>query len=143
MTPFFHDMKPNSAPGIDSFTVEFLWTFWQVLAPLIISAINEMKIKGKLTTTLRTAIMKLIQKGNKDPSNPNSFRPIRLLSVIYKIASCAISNRIKKTLLVIIGRQQQAYMPNDNIGACLLNLLSTINHCNRNKLDGILLLIYF
>ena len=126
-------MKPNSATVIDGFTVKFLRTFWPVLAPPITSAANEMKRKGKITTTLKTAIMKLLQKGNKDPTNPNSFRPISLLSVIYKIASCAISNRIKKTLPVIIGIQQKAYVPNHNIGTCLLILLSTIQHCNKNK----------
>ena len=87
--------------------------------------------------------MKLLQKGNKDPTNPNSFRPISLLSVIYKIASGSISNRLKKTLPVIIGKQQKTYVSNDNIGTFLLNILSTINHCNRNKLDGLLLLIDF
>ena len=102
-----------------------------------------MKTKGKLTTTLRTSIMKLLQKGNKDPTNSNSFRPTNLLFVIYKIASCAISNRIEKNLPVIIGKQQKAYVPNDNIDSCLLNLLSTIQHCNKNKLDGLLLLIDF
>ena len=55
--------------------------------------------------------MKLRQKGNKDPTNPNSFRPISLLSVIYKIANCAISNRLKKALPIIIGKQQKAYVP--------------------------------
>ena len=54
-----------------------------------------MKTKGKLTITLRTATMKLLQKGDKDPTNPNNFCPISLLSVIYKLASCAISNRLK------------------------------------------------
>ena len=101
-----------------------------------------MKKKSKLTTTLRTALMKLLKK-NKDPTNPNSFRSISLLSVIYKVASCAISKRLKKTLPIIIGKQQQVYVPNDNIGTYLLNLLSTINHCNKNKLDGLLLLIDF
>merc|ERR1711888_61449 len=48
--------------------------------------------------------MKLLQKGDKDPTNPNNYRPISLLSAIYKLASCAISNRIKKTLKFIIGK---------------------------------------
>ena len=102
-----NDMKPNSAPGIDGFTVKFLKTFWQSLAPLITKAINHMKVKGKLSITLRTTIMWLLQKGNKDPTNPNYFRPKGLLSVIYKLASCAISNILKKTLGFIIGRQQK------------------------------------
>ena len=89
-------MKPNSAPGIDGFIVKFLRTFWQYLAPLITKEINYMKVKGKLSINLRTAIMQLLQKGNKDPTNPNNFRMISRLSVIYKLASCAISNRLKK-----------------------------------------------
>ena len=88
----FEDMKPNSAPGINVFFCQIPHT----LAPLIIKVINYMK-KGKLSISHRTAIMKLLQKGNMDPTNTNNFRPIILLSAIYKIASCAISNRLKKT----------------------------------------------
>ena len=55
----FKDMKPNSAPGIDGFTVKFFRTFWPSLAPLI---------------------------------------------------------------------------TNDNIGTCLLNLMSTMMHCNKTEL---------
>ena len=106
-----NDMKPNSAPGIDGFTVKFLRGFWPSLKELITRGINIMKTKGKLTITLRTALMKLLQKGEKDPTNPNNFRPISLLSVIYKLASCAISNRLKKTMGYIIRRQQKAYTP--------------------------------
>ena len=125
-------MKPKSAPGQDGFTVKFLRTFWPLLAPLIIAAVNEMK-KTKLTTTLRTTLRKLLQKGNKDSTNPNSFQPISLLSVIYKMASCAISNRLKRALPTINGKQQNAYVGNDNIGSYWLNLLSTLNHCNQKN----------
>ena len=36
----FKDMKPNSALGIEGFTVKFLRTFWPVLAPLITASVN-------------------------------------------------------------------------------------------------------
>ena len=137
------DMKPNSAPGVDGFTVKFLRLFWPSLKDLITQGINLMKKKGKLTITLRTALMKLLQKGDKDPTNPNNYRPISLLSAIYKLASCAISNRIKKTLRYIIGKQQKAYTSSDNIGTCLLNILSTMLHCNKKMKDCLLLLIDF
>ena len=138
-----NDMKPNFAPGVDGFTVKFIRVFWPALKELITRGINQMKTKGKLTITLRTALMKLLQKGEKDPTDPNNFCPISLLSVIYKLASCAISNRLKKTMGYIIGRQQKAYTSSDNIGSCLLNLLATMLHCNTSKLDGLLLLIDF
>ena len=90
------DMKLNSAPGIDGFTVKFIRAFWDHLRPILREAVNNMKEKGKMSATLRTAIMKLLLKSGKDPTSTGSFRPISLLSVLYKIASCAISNRLKK-----------------------------------------------
>ena len=50
---------------------------------------------------------------------------------------------IKKTLKYIIGKQQKAYTSSDNIGTCLLNLLTAMLHCNKSKKDGLLLLIDF
>ena len=97
-----------------------------------------MKTKGKFTITLKTALIKMLQKGKKDPKNQKSPQ-----SVIYKIASCAFSNRLKTALRYIIGRQQKAYTSSENIGSCLLNLLATMLHCNKSKLDGLLLLIDF
>ena len=102
-------MKPNSAPGIDGFIVKFLQLFWPSLKHLITKGINKMKANGKLTITLRTALMKLLQKGEKDTTNPNNYRPISVLSAIYKLASCVISNRMKKTMRYMIGKQQKAY----------------------------------
>ena len=100
------DMKPNSAPGIDGFTVKFIRAFWDSLGPLLRDAVNFMNTQGKMTTTLRIAIMKLLLKSGKDPTSPGSFCRISLLSVLYKVASCAIINRLKKALPYIIAKQQ-------------------------------------
>ena len=72
-----------------------------------------MEKKGMLTITLRTALMKLLQKGDKNPTNPNNHRPISLLSTIYKLASYAISNRIKNIFKYIIWKQQKAYISSE------------------------------
>ena len=129
-------MKGNSAPGIDGFTVNFICEFWTPLGALFTNAVNTSKAKGILTITLRTAIFKLLRKGEKDPTLASNFRPISLLSVIYKLASCVITNRIKKVIPQIIGKQQKAYVPNDNIGSVLLNLLSNMKNYNDKKNSG-------
>ena len=41
------DMKPNSAPGIDGFTVKFIRVFWDSVRLLLREAVNSMKIIGK------------------------------------------------------------------------------------------------
>ena len=98
------DMNGTSAPGVDGFTVNFIRKFLTPLGALVTNAVNNSKCIGKLTITLRTAIFKLLRKGEKDPTLAANFRPISLLSVLYKLASCVITNRIKKVIPQIIGK---------------------------------------
>ena len=139
----FHNMKPHSAPGIDGFSVAFVRNFWTSLDDLVWLSINNMKAKGKLSSTFKAAILKLLRKGDKDSTQAGNFCPISLLSVFYKIASSAISNRIKKMLTHIIGKQQKAYLPHDNIGSVLLNILGMIEQSNDDNTAGLILLIDF
>ena len=93
---FNEDMNGTSAWGVDGFTLNFIRKFWTPLGALVVNAVNNSKSKGKLTTTLRTAIFKLLRKGDKDPSKEANFSPISFISAFYKIASCVIKNVIKK-----------------------------------------------
>ena len=83
-------------PGIDGFTVNFIHEFWPPLGHLVKDAVNESKFKGELTSTMIFAIFTLLLKGERDPTLAANFRPISLLSVIYKLVSCVIKNRLKK-----------------------------------------------
>ena len=78
-------------------------------------------------------MFKILRKGEKDPTLAANFCPVSLLSAFYKIASCVITNIIKKVIPLIIGKQQKAYVPNDNIGSVLIILLSTMQHYNQKK----------
>ena len=124
----FHKMKGGSAPGIDGFTVSWLRQFWFELGSLTTQAINECYNNGELSTTLKTAIVKLLRKGTKDPTLTTNYRPISLLSIHYKLASCAITQRIKPHMAGLIGKQQKAYVDNNVIGSCIINLISMIQH---------------
>ena len=42
-----------------------------------------------------------------------------------------------------MGRQQKAYIGNNNIGSCLINLINMITHCNTSKTNALILLIDF
>ena len=92
------DMKPNSAPGIDGLSVKFVREFWDNLVDLVWLSLLTMKRKGRLIPMLRATILKLLRKDGKDLMLPEIYRPISLLSVFYKVASCAISNILRKCL---------------------------------------------
>ena len=136
-------LKPSSAPGIDGLTVAWIRVFWPELKQIVTLAINECKTSKELSGTFRTAIFKLLRKGQKDPTAPGNFRPISLLSAFYKIASSVITERMKGAIEHVIDISQKAYVTKNNIGSCLINLLSLMEHVNQKKIASIILLVDF
>merc|ERR1712082_415079 len=135
-------MNGNSSPGSDGFTVAYLRAFWSYLKYPTLDALNDIQHKG-LTQTLRGAILKLLRKGDKDPLGLGNYRPISLLSIFYKLASCCITQRIKPAVEILIGKQPKDYIDKNNIGSCILNLLNLMKHVNKKKIPSIILLIDF
>ena len=74
----FFKMKGSSSPGLDGFTVNHLRVFWYDLKGVIKDGLNCM-FRDKLTSTLRTAVFKLLRKGLKDPTLTGNYMPISLL----------------------------------------------------------------
>jgi hypothetical protein len=62
----FNHMNGNSSPGIDGFTVNYLRVFWNSMKFVVRDSLNSIQTDG-LSQTLRTAILKLLRKGDKDP----------------------------------------------------------------------------
>ena len=79
---------------------------------------SEAKEKGILNTSQRQAIIKLIEKKDRDKRFIQNWRPISLLNVDLKIISKALSEKLKKVLLDLISSQQTAYVKNRYIGEC-------------------------
>ena len=129
----FNKMHGNSAPGLDGFTVNWLRTFWQELGEITRNALNDCFDNNGLTGLLKTAIVRLLRKGVKDPTIAGNYRPISLLSIHYKLASCAITQRIKPAVNKVVGRQQKAYVEGNVIGSCIINLLNMMHDVNEEK----------
>ena len=132
-------MKSNKSPGIDGITVEFVKVFWRQLKYYIVNAINC----GCLTTSLRQCVITCLPKAKKDRSLIKNWRPISLLSVIYKLASGTIAERLKKTLNYVISDCQTGFIKGRYISEStrlIYDLLHTAEHKN---IPGMLMLIDF
>ena len=136
-------MRSASAPGQDGFTVRWIRHFWGELEDLCEASLNGCYDEMELTTMMRTAIMKILRKGEKCPLEPGNYRPISLLSVFYKIGSGCITRRLEKVMPKLIGVQQKAYSRERNIGSILLNLVNMMDHVNKNKMESLILLVDF
>ena len=102
----------NKSPGNDSLTKEFYEAFWSELKEPFMNSISQTKISKKLITSQRQAVIKLIEKKDKDKRFIKNWRPISLLNVDYKIISKVFSARLKKVLPLLISSQQTAYVAN-------------------------------
>ena len=79
------------------------------------NSIMERK-KMKLSTAQCQAVIKLIEKKERDKRFIKNWRSISLVIVNYKIAAKALARRLKETLPKLISFQQTAYVKNRFIG---------------------------
>jgi Reverse transcriptase (RNA-dependent DNA polymerase) len=83
-----------------------------------------------------TADIKLIPKKG-DLTQIQNWRPISLLSNLYKIISRAINGRLKKVAQRILSRAQKGFCPNKYMHEVIINSLEQIKYCNENQLEGV------
>ena len=96
--------------------------------------------KGGLTQPFESAIIRLIPKKG-DCSKIGNWRPISLLSCMYKILTRALNNRLKKVSEKILSRAQKGFCNNRYIQEVLINVYENIAHCNNNNIQGVLVSI--
>ena len=136
-------MKNNKTPGLDGFPAEFLKVFWNQLKFYILRALNHSYEKGIMPISLRHCVISCLPKGDKPRELLKNWRPISLLSVIYKLASAAISNRIKGPLNALISRSQTGFIPGRYIGESTRLVYDLMHLTESKKIDGMLMLIDF
>ena len=90
-------MKVGKAPGWDSIEVQVLKTAWDNISETILKLYNGCLKCGIFPNEWKRAIVVTLNKSSeKDPANPSSYRPIRLLPVMGKVLEGLILERIKQ-----------------------------------------------
>ena len=82
----------------------------------------------------RQAVIKLIEKKDKDKRFIKNWRPISLLNVDYKIISKALALRLKKVLPNLISPQQMACVENrfiDESGRLIADIIKITDSLNK------------
>ena len=137
------DMKNNKTPGIDGFPAEFFKFFWKDLKFFVLRAFNHFFQTGKLSISLRHCIISCLPKGDKPREYLKNWRPISLLSVVYKILSKTLANRIKNPLQYLISDSQTGFIKGRFIGDSTRLVYDIMQYVDQQNKDGMLMLIDF
>lgn len=103
-------MNSHKSPGIDGFNVFFFKKCWQVIGEEVVAAIHQFFLTGILPRQINLTLVILV------PKCPNAcvvkdFRPIACCTVLYKIISKVLANRMKRVLDTVISEHQSAFVP--------------------------------
>jgi hypothetical protein len=93
----------HSASGRDGLSNCFIKKYWEYLRVPLHRYTTCCQAKGKLTQNFSSATIKLIPKKG-DTTQLKNWRPISLLSCLYKVISRALNNRLKQVTGFIFSR---------------------------------------
>ena len=105
----------------------------------VVRSINYGFSKGELSITQREGIITCIPKENKPRHFVKNYRPISLLSCIYKIASGVIANRIEGTLHKLIHIDQTGLIAGGYIEENIRLTYDIMQYTEENNIPGLLL----
>ena len=130
----------KSASGMDGFSNCFIKKYWRFFRTPLLRYFNCCLDKGRLTSTFSTGLLRLIPKKG-DTSKITNWRPISLLSCMYKVLSRALNNRLKKVKDYIFSRAQKGFTNSRYLQEVLINVAETIGFCTSHNIPGCLLAI--
>ena len=126
--------------GIDRLSTRFIAKFWKFFRVPLFNYANCCFRKGTLTDTFKSATIRLIPKKG-EISNIKNWRPISLLSNLYKVLSRAINNRLQTTTDWETSKAQKGFTKSRYLQEVLINVWETINHCKLNNINRAIMAI--
>jgi hypothetical protein len=130
----------KSACGMDGLSNCFIKKYWHFFRTPLHNYLATVLEKKELTPSFRTGLIKLIPKKG-DHSKLTNWRPISLLSCMYKILSRALNNRLRLACEFIYSRSQKGFTSNRYIQEVLINLCETTGFCNTNDIPACIVAI--
>lgn len=122
-------MYPLKVPGPNAMPLLFFQHFWPKVGKEVTRTALDFLNSGIVPPNFNEIHVVLIPKC-KEPKKITDCRPISLCNVVYKIASKAIANRLKKILPSIINDTQSAFVHSRLITDNVRVAFETIHHIN-------------
>ena len=104
------NMQRGKSTDLNSILPEFYAAFWDLLGPLLLSVINFSIQKGAFARDVNIAVITLLVKKDKNPTECGNYRPLSLLNADVKIYAKAISRRLQPHISSLAHCDQTGFM---------------------------------
>lgn len=104
----------DKCQGLDGFSFQFYRSFWDLLQEDFVNLFADFHKNSKLVRGLNSSFITLILKC-LNPTAIEEFRPIFLISGVYKVVAKVLSKWLAKVLSRVIAPNQSAFIGDRNI----------------------------
>lgn len=129
-------MKSSSTPGISSqpkALFEFLFNFLPKFSTDAFNNFYTINIDESPFKSLKLRNIAFIPKKGCDLTDPDNFRPISLLEVMYKILSKALNKKVTPLLNRILHFDQFGFVPSRQMSVASSSIVATLNAIKQQK----------
>lgn len=120
----------NKSSGPDGLTNEFLQQYWEMLQPQVMQCFQQFYYGQLNLMTMNRANIVMIPK-KKLVENANDFRPISIISLIPKLISKVLSNRLRMWLPKLISANQTAFVKDRHIAESFIATREILHHISK------------
>ncbi|CAI5478200.1 unnamed protein product [Closterium sp. Yama58-4] len=136
------ELSSGKSPGLDGLPKEPFEHNWDVLGPALMGFVRNFAETGKLPQSISTAVTILLhKKGSKD--DLGNYRPITLLSTIYKVVAKVMASRLKKVIHEVISEDQAGFIPGRKLADAVAVVADAIEAGASGREDWLLLMVDF
>ena len=132
----------NKAPGPNGFTLELFKTHWETMKDDVLRVFCEFVKDGVIHGVTNETYVCLIPK-KANSSKVKDFRPISLITSLYKIIAKVLSSRLKQVLADTIGESQGAFVADRQILDTVLVANETVEEYRKEGKSGVVFKIDF
>ena len=131
----------NKTPRNVGFSKEFYKTFWGEIKYVFLISLIEAKEIGPLIVLQRQAIIKLLEKKDREKTYVKNWRPISFLNINAKMIFEAFAGKLRKIFPSFISQNQTAYDKNRCKSESCRLVANIIEVCDNENIPGYLVTI--
>ncbi|CAI5523726.1 unnamed protein product [Closterium sp. Naga37s-1] len=135
-------LRKGKSPGQDGLPAEYFILHWDMLKEHVMGFVNNFARTGEMPESLSTSVTVLLHKKGATDQLGN-YRPITLLSVMYKLITKVMASRLKKVLGKVLSKEQHGFLPRKSLADAVSVVADAVEAANSGNEDWLLLLVDF